>query len=394
MERHGDMTSIAPLGNDPLETDIRSEELKEVVATTKSHTFVLDLCEPVDLKLWKPQAFETLNSHLQTWCPSHWTLIVFVPRQHNLSFFASMHHLSFVKLLEGKWVRRNQQKKSFPAGNNLYTEDDRMYILFKGDDLRVNTSVPEHTTYSADLQTSFVGSARETLAALVAPGSRSSGTLKYAWIRTTSVEEPPERSALQSRSGLGEPSQDPTIGSGAMRDENASPERERRPLGLQREATSTGSGDTETTKSAEIQTSSGGGCQPRIVVPPRGATCTETEGRSSVFNTGTGEGAELHGREVGEDMEDGKEAQEGEEEGEEGEEGEDGEEVGETVLIELLEGREGEKADVSIGNNEGEDSEDDARSGESSDEFGRLYEENHEDDVDDDAMAIDRDTSG
>ncbi|GBG66899.1 hypothetical protein CBR_g72654 [Chara braunii] len=137
----GDVTSIAPFANDPLEADIRGAELKEAVAATKSHTFVLDLCEPVDLKLWKPQAWETLNSYLQTWCPSHWTLVVFVPRQHNLSFLASMHHLSFVKLLEGKWVRRVQQKKSFPVENNLYTEEDRMYILFKGDDLRVNTSV-------------------------------------------------------------------------------------------------------------------------------------------------------------------------------------------------------------------------------------------------------------
>ncbi|GBG63277.1 hypothetical protein CBR_g37363 [Chara braunii] len=104
----GDVTSIAPFGNDPLEADIRSAEVKEAVVATKSHTFVLDLCEPVDLKLWKPQAFDTLNSQLQT-C---W-----------------------------KWVRRSQQKKSFPVGNNLYTEDDRMYILFKDDDLRANTSV-------------------------------------------------------------------------------------------------------------------------------------------------------------------------------------------------------------------------------------------------------------
>ncbi|GBG78291.1 hypothetical protein CBR_g26321 [Chara braunii] len=139
----GDVTSIAPFGNDPLEADIRGPgvELKDAVAATKSHTFVLDLCEPVDLTLWKPQAWETLNSYLQTWCPSHWTMVVFVPRQQNLSFLASMHHLSFVKLLEGKWVRRTQQKKSFHVGNNLYTDDDRMYILFKGDDLRANTSV-------------------------------------------------------------------------------------------------------------------------------------------------------------------------------------------------------------------------------------------------------------
>ncbi|GBG62712.1 hypothetical protein CBR_g31729 [Chara braunii] len=216
----------------------------------------------------------------------------------------------------------------------------------------------EHTTQSADLPTSSVASAREALAALVALGSRSGGTLKSVGIQTTSVEEPPERSALQSRSGLGEPSQDSTFGSGAVRDGNVSPKRERPPPGLQREATSAGSGDTETTKSAEIRTSSGEGCRPGIVVPPRGAACTETEGRSLGFNTGTGEGIELHGREVGEGMEEGKEAQEGEEEGEKGEEGKEG---GETELIEMLEGREGAKGDVSIGDDEGEDNEDDAR---------------------------------
>ncbi|GBG62718.1 hypothetical protein CBR_g31735 [Chara braunii] len=50
----GDVKSITPFGNDPLEADIRSAEVKEAVAATKNRTFVLDLCEPVDLKLWKP----------------------------------------------------------------------------------------------------------------------------------------------------------------------------------------------------------------------------------------------------------------------------------------------------------------------------------------------------
>ncbi|GBG90785.1 hypothetical protein CBR_g51292 [Chara braunii] len=126
----GDMTSIAQFGNDPLEADIRSAELKEAVTATKSHTFVLDLCEPVDLKLWKPQAWETLNSYLQTWCPLHWTL---VSRQHAPSFFR--------KATRRKVGEEEPAKKSFPVGKNLYTKDDRMYILFKGNDLRVNTSV-------------------------------------------------------------------------------------------------------------------------------------------------------------------------------------------------------------------------------------------------------------
>ncbi|GBG77865.1 hypothetical protein CBR_g25797 [Chara braunii] len=103
----GDVISIASFGNDPLEANIRCAEVKEAVVATKSHTFVLDLCEPVDLKLWKPQAFDTVDSQLQTWCPSHWTLVVFVPRQRNLSFLASMNHLSFVKMQEGKWVRKS-----------------------------------------------------------------------------------------------------------------------------------------------------------------------------------------------------------------------------------------------------------------------------------------------
>ncbi|GBG84354.1 hypothetical protein CBR_g38326 [Chara braunii] len=539
----GDVTSIAPFGNDPLEEDIMSAELKEAVAATKSHTFVLDLCEPVDLKLWKPQAFETLNSYLKTWCRSHWTLVVFVPRHHNLSFLASMHHLSFVKLLEGKWVRRNQQKKSFPVGNNLYTEDDCMYILFKGDDLRVNMSLvyagrlpkgtaaavwlpqrvtkrvvskipftpydwsqttpkrqgsvygdmehnptqfvsvldfvskkgegvvflgkphersvwellkslyfveseeelkfgsytslistddeaatgveldanakeEESDTESLDLQYDprvFVdrsvnkpGTPRvadgqtgvghhadevvgeiESSGPLVALDSRSGGTLKSAGIRTTSFEVARAVQRLQSRSGLGEPSQDPTIGSGVVRDGNASPERERRPLGLLREATSAGSGDTETTKSTEIRTSSGGGGRPGIVVPPGGAACTETEEWSSGFNTGTGEGSELDGREGEEGMEEGKEGEKGEEEGEEGEEEEEGKE---TKLIELLEGREGAKGDVGIGDDDGEDSEDNAGSGESSDEFGQLYGEHHEDDVNDDNTTMEMET--
>ncbi|GBG91087.1 hypothetical protein CBR_g51821 [Chara braunii] len=54
----GDVTSIVPFANDPLEADIRGAGLNEATGATKSHTFVLNLCEPVDLKLWKPQAWE------------------------------------------------------------------------------------------------------------------------------------------------------------------------------------------------------------------------------------------------------------------------------------------------------------------------------------------------
>ncbi|GBG83329.1 hypothetical protein CBR_g37042 [Chara braunii] len=151
---------------------------------------------------------------------------------------------------------------------------------------------PEPATQSANLSSSSVHSVRETLATLVVLGGRSGGTLKSAGIRTTSVEVPQVRSTVQSPSGSGEPSQGPAIGSGAVRDENVSPERERRPLGLQRQPTST----------------------------------------------------------------------------------------------------EGALEDVGIGDGEGEDSEDDAGSGESSDEFGQLYGEHHEDDVDDDAMAIEMET--
>ncbi|GBG71099.1 hypothetical protein CBR_g8398 [Chara braunii] len=137
----GDVTSIASFGVDPLEAQLRVTELEKAVGTTKCHTCVLDLCEPVDFKQWTPKAFESLNSLLQQLFPSHWTVVAFVPRQWDYAFMTSLRHLPVVKAMAGKWVRRTQQKKSFSMGNNLYSADDCMYILFKGDDLRENTCV-------------------------------------------------------------------------------------------------------------------------------------------------------------------------------------------------------------------------------------------------------------
>ncbi|GBG70789.1 hypothetical protein CBR_g8088 [Chara braunii] len=137
----GEVTSIAPFGVDPLEAQLRVAELEKAVGTTKCHTCVLDLCEPVDFELWTPKAFESLNSLLEQLFPSHWTVVAFVPRQWDYSFMTRMRHLVVVKAMAGKWVRRTQQKKSFAVGNNLYSADDRMYILCKGDDLRENTCV-------------------------------------------------------------------------------------------------------------------------------------------------------------------------------------------------------------------------------------------------------------
>ncbi|GBG88734.1 hypothetical protein CBR_g48264 [Chara braunii] len=137
----GDVTSIAPFGVDPLEAQMKVVELEKAVGITKCHAAVLDLREPVDITQWTQQAFESLNALLQHLFPSHWTVVAFVPREHDYYFMTSLCHLSVVKAMAGKWVRRPQQKKSFAVGNNLYSVDDRMYILFKGDDLRENTSV-------------------------------------------------------------------------------------------------------------------------------------------------------------------------------------------------------------------------------------------------------------
>ncbi|GBG75901.1 hypothetical protein CBR_g21143 [Chara braunii] len=63
-----------------------------------------------------------------------------------------------------------------------------------------------------------------------------------------------------------------------------------------------------------------------------------------------------------------------------------------TRIPQLAAVREGAKGDVGIGDDEGEDSEDDAGSGNSSDEFEQLYGEHHKDDVDDDATAIEMET--
>ncbi|GBG71836.1 hypothetical protein CBR_g10775 [Chara braunii] len=136
-----DVTTIAPFGVDPLDAQMKVTELERAVGITRCDTCVLDLCEPVDIKQWTAKVFESLNALLEHLFPSHWTVVAFVPREHDYYFMTSLHHLSVVKAMVGKWVRRTRQKKSFGVGHNLYSLDDRMYILFKGDDLRENTSV-------------------------------------------------------------------------------------------------------------------------------------------------------------------------------------------------------------------------------------------------------------
>ncbi|GBG79727.1 hypothetical protein CBR_g29991 [Chara braunii] len=196
---------------------------------------------------------------------------------------------------------------------------------------------PEDLTQSANVPTSSFGSVREMMAALVALRGGSGGTFKSAGIRTTMVEMPTQRSTAQSWSGVGVPSHDPTIDSGAGRDR---------------------------------------GGRLRIMVPAGGAACMEPQARSSEFDKGSGEVDGLHAREGGGVMEEGKEGEE-REEGEEGEEGEEreeeeeeeerdegdegeeeeeegkeGEEGGKTELSELFEGKEGAKGDVDIGDDE------------------------------------------
>ncbi|GBG75410.1 hypothetical protein CBR_g20040 [Chara braunii] len=453
------VTSIASFANNPLEADMRGAELKAAVAATKSHTFVLDLCEPGsvygDMKrnpiqfvglldflgkkgegvvfLGKPHArsvWDLLKAgrHVVA-MKGNAELLQFTMQVVKSEVNSGGHNCEFmvVKPTRDKvgsnktdmWFKLSKRKrnkiydflflqtrprkdsdadsgggapgsggdggggtgggKGIPTsgergshGRNTTAGGSGGVAGFAVDRPPSTGTWPDHTTQCADLPTSSVGSARDTLAALLALESHSGGKLKSVGIRTTSAEEPPERSGMQSRSGSGEPSKDPEIGSIAARDGNVgkvSPEQERRPQGLQREAASTGSGDTETTKSAEIRTSSGGGCRPGIVVSLRGAACMEMEGRSSGFNTGTAEGDEFRGREVGKKMEERRGALEGEEEGEkEGEEEEEGEEAGETEVLNLLEGREG----AGSGDDEVEHSEDDAGSGKSSDEFGQL----------------------
>ncbi|GBG87504.1 hypothetical protein CBR_g45563 [Chara braunii] len=144
-----DVTTITPFGVDPLDVQMKVVELERAVGIMKCHTCVLDLCEPVNIKQWTAKVFESLNALLEHLFPSHWIVVAFVPREHDYYFMTSLHHLSVVKAMAGKWVRRTQQKKSFGVGHNLYALDDRIYILFKGDDLWENTCV----VYDARLAT-------------------------------------------------------------------------------------------------------------------------------------------------------------------------------------------------------------------------------------------------
>ncbi|GBG81125.1 hypothetical protein CBR_g31801 [Chara braunii] len=139
-----DVTSMAPFGVEPLEAQMKVVELERAVGIIKCHTCVLDLCEPVDIKQWTPKVFESLNALLEHLFSSHWTVLAFVPHEHDYYFMTCLHLLSVAKAMAVKWTRRTQQK-----GNNLYSLDDRMYILFKGDDLWENTSVVYDTRLAA-----------------------------------------------------------------------------------------------------------------------------------------------------------------------------------------------------------------------------------------------------
>ncbi|GBG59602.1 hypothetical protein CBR_g49866 [Chara braunii] len=256
---------------------------------------------------------------------------------------------NFLEKLQSLYFVESEEDLKFGSYASLISTNDEVAT---GVEFDTNVKEEESDTESLDLQC-------DPSPAEHARGSSSAGPSTSPTSLMSSMAKPEPGTTPMKLLGrlkaLAVPSQDPTIGSVVVRDENVSPEGDRRPLGLGREGTSGGPDDTETTKSAEIRTSSGGGGQPVIVVPSAtsgGAAVVETEGQSSGFDTGSGEGAELHGRERGGEMEEGKEG----EEGEEGEKGED------TELIELLEGKNGTKVNVGIRDDEGQDSEDDAGS--------------------------------
>ncbi|GBG83379.1 hypothetical protein CBR_g37093 [Chara braunii] len=185
---------------------------------------------------------------------------------------------------------------------------------------------PDHTIKPTDIPTlsylaSVTGSARERLAALIAIGSCSGagipitgGKSKSAGIQTRQIEVPRRESVVQSVLGAGVSSLDVAsncVGirtspggslsthSGIVRDRTASTEGEGRPAGLKQECASGAHTDLETSKSAGIQTSSEGGPRAGIIVAVIGATRVEAGGWSAEFGKGSGEGAELHGRDEG-----------------------------------------------------------------------------------------------
>ncbi|GBG67203.1 hypothetical protein CBR_g84866 [Chara braunii] len=75
-------------------------------------------------------------------------LVAFVPRVWDLSFTSLLHCLPMVSGSAGKWVRRGQIRKTYQIGNSTWAEEDRMYVLFHGDDLKLNT----HPVYEGGLR--------------------------------------------------------------------------------------------------------------------------------------------------------------------------------------------------------------------------------------------------
>ncbi|GBG59241.1 hypothetical protein CBR_g32257 [Chara braunii] len=133
------VTTLAPFAYDAFTAFLRKDEMRKVVTQLRCHTCIIDFCDPVDRARWNEEAFRSLVAFLEAMCPDFWTLIAFVPRQWDLSFMGLLHILPVTNGCAEKWVRRSQVKKHYQIGNSVWAEEDRMYVLFHGDDLKLNT---------------------------------------------------------------------------------------------------------------------------------------------------------------------------------------------------------------------------------------------------------------
>ncbi|GBG86691.1 hypothetical protein CBR_g41754 [Chara braunii] len=142
------VTTLAPFAFDAFTTFFVKDDMRHVVRQLRCHTCIIHLCDPVDRARWNEEAFKALAGFLETLCPEFWTVVAFVPRVWDLSFMSLLHCLPVVSRSARKWVRRGQIRKTYQIGNSKWAEEDRMYVLFHGDDLKLNT----HPVYEEGLR--------------------------------------------------------------------------------------------------------------------------------------------------------------------------------------------------------------------------------------------------
>ncbi|GBG69509.1 hypothetical protein CBR_g4202 [Chara braunii] len=117
--------------------EMDSKEIYRVVKHLSCHTAVLDLCHPTQIGVWTEEVFDGLWKFMGKLAGDYWTLLYFVPRSCEYTFFKQVTswdidiHLSILK-----WTRQQQTKAkhSYKVANLPLEDTNKMVVIMYSND--------------------------------------------------------------------------------------------------------------------------------------------------------------------------------------------------------------------------------------------------------------------